>query len=189
MSTDLVQVDQEAPTGTVSVELSAEGVPDFTIHTGVAWDRIEVTAEALEQLSEAGAICFGSLAQREPISRNSIQKLVAATSDDCLRVFDINLRQHFYTREIIETSLALANILKLNDAELPVLANIYGLQGSIDQQIRDLAEKAGLGMIALTRGSEGSLLFRDGTILTAHLLQRRSWTRLVRVTPSQPRWF
>lgn len=164
ISTNLVQVDPVAPTGTVSVKLSEEGVPDFTIHTGVAWDRIEALPAALESLKTADAVCFGSLGQREDVSRGSIQRLLAATPDTCLRVFDINLRQHFYSREIIENSLRLSNILKLNDAELPVLANIFGLNGSQDEQLRHLAAAAELDLIALTRGSQGSLLFRGGEL-------------------------
>ena len=155
-----VQLDEAAPTGTVTVALSGNGIPEYTIHENVAWDRIAATPEALAAVSVADAICFGSLAQRSEASRTAIQQLVAATSADALRVFDINLRQHFYSREIIEHSLLLANVLKLNDTELPVLARMLGMEGSPRQQIEGLARNFSLRVVALTRGAEGSLLFQ-----------------------------
>lgn len=157
-----VQVDESAPTGTVTVALSAEGVPDFTIHENVAWDRIEATPDALAVAREADAVCFGSLAQRGEISRESIQRLVAATPPVALRIFDINLRQHFYSREIIERSLGLANVLKLNDGELPALAEMLHLPGDQRRQIAALAGRFDLRAVALTRGAQGSLLYQGG---------------------------
>src|ERR1700674_4353109 len=119
-----VQVDETAPTGTAKVKLSGDGLAHFTIQENVAWDYIAVTPEALVAASEAHAICFGSLAQRSESSRNTLQPLVAAAPADRLRVFDINLRQQFYSRDLIEPSLQLANVLKLNDDELPAVAEM-----------------------------------------------------------------
>jgi len=157
-----VQVDANAPTGTVTVALSENGIPNYVIHENVAWDGIEVTPVALNAVREADAICFGSLAQRRDPSRTTILKLVAAAAPDALRVFDINLRQKYFSGENIEQSLRLANVLKLNDSELPILAKIFGLTGSIRQQISLLSERFDLRLVALTRGPSGSLLFQGG---------------------------
>ena len=157
-----IQVDDTAPTGTVSVSLSEKGSPNYVIHENVAWDRLAVTSSALEAIREADAICFGSLGQRGEIARASIQRLVAAAPAETLRVFDINLRQKFFSREVIEQSLRLANVFKLNDGELPFLATMFDLSGSTQQQIEKLAQKFSLQLVALTRGPAGSLLYRNG---------------------------
>lgn len=157
-----VQVDDRAPTGTVAVELSDKGIPNYVIHEGVAWDQLAITQTALQVIREADAICFGSLAQRGEISRAAIQKLMAAAPTDALRVFDINLRQNFFSSELIEQSLRLANVLKLNDGELPILADLFNFTGSTRQQIEKLAQKFSLQLVALTRGPAGSLLFQGG---------------------------
>jgi len=159
-----VQIDDTVPTGTAMVALSGDGLAHFTIQENVAWDHIAVTPEALVAASEAHAICFGSLAQRSEPSRNAIQQLVAETPADALRVFDINLRQRFYSRGLIEQSLQLANVLKLNDYELPTLADMFGLTGFAEHQIKHqiewLAHTFSLRLVALTRGANGSLLYQ-----------------------------
>jgi fructokinase len=157
-----VQVDETAPTGTVTVSLSGNGVPEFTIHENVAWDCIAATRSALATVREADAICFGTLAQRSEISRRAIQRLVAAAPAPAWRIFDINLRQQFYSREIIEQSLKLANVLKLNDCELPIMAELFGIEGPVSEVIETLARRYGLLVVALTRGPEGSLLYQGG---------------------------
>ena len=157
-----VQLDDTAPTGTVEVNLSGNGVPQFIIHQNVAWDFLSVTDEALTLAWRADAICFGSLAQRSERSRQTIQQLVAAAPSAALKVFDINLRQNFYSREIIETSLHLANVFKLNQDELLILESMFGLEGSVQKQLETLAAKFDLQVIALTRGEQGSLLYQDG---------------------------
>ena len=155
-----VQVDETAPTGTAKVTLSGDGLAHFTIQENVAWDLMAATDEAVAVARRADAICFGSLAQRCEPSRNTIQHLVAATPPDALRVFDINLRQQFYSRDLIEESLQLANVLKLNDDELPTLAAMFHLTGSAEDQIGQLAETFRLRFLALTRGPNGSLLYQ-----------------------------
>ena len=159
LTTDGIGVDTNAPTGTVSVELAADGQPRFIIHENVAWDRLVADDASLAFAARADAVCFGSLAQRRKPSRSSIRALVAATPATALRVFDINLRQQFYSREIIETSLRLANVLKLNDQELPVLAAMFGLRGGVREQLAALAQQFGLRAVALTRGAHGSLFY------------------------------
>ena len=157
-----LQVDKTAHTGTVTVALTDNGIPEFTIHENVAWDYIEVMDDALAALGTADAVCFGSLAQRGASSRAAIQHLLSMTPAGALRIFDVNLRQQFYSRGVIERSLELANVLKLNDGELPVLADMFTLPGGVEQQIAALAERFELRVVALTRGPQGSLLYRDG---------------------------
>jgi fructokinase len=157
-----IQVDPSAPTGTVSVELSADGQPRFTIHENVAWDRLALEKAALAAVAEADAVSFGTLAQRREPARGTIQALVAAVRPGALRILDMNLRQNYFSREIIQTSLRLANIVKFNDSELPVLADMLGLRGSARQQIEGLARQHALRLVCLTRGAHGSLLYSGG---------------------------
>ena len=166
------QVDEAAPTGIAKVELSGNGLAHFTIQENVAWDRIALTAKAVAAANAADAICFGSLAQRSEASRDTIQELVAATPGDALRVFDINLRQKFYSGEVIEQSLHLANVLKMNEDELPTLAAMFNLTAGtrtgvsapheIKHQIERLAQLFSLKVVAYTRGANGSLLYQKG---------------------------
>jgi len=166
LPTHTVQIDGHAPTGTAAVHLSGDGVAHFTIQENVAWDYISATPESLAAARQAHAICFGSLAQRSQTSRCAIQELVAATPADALRVLDINLRQRYYSRDVIEHSLRLANVLKLNDDELPTVSRMFGLTGSTtrsnDEQIEQLAQSFQLRLVALTRGANGSLLYQEG---------------------------
>jgi fructokinase len=155
-----VQIDERAPTGTATVALSGNGLAHFTIQENVAWDYLVADEKAITLANSADAICFGSLAQRSELSRSAIQKLVASSPAQALRVFDVNLRQRFYTRDVIERSLQLANVLKLNDDELPTLAAMFNLTGSTENQIESLARIFSLKVVALTRGANGSLLYQ-----------------------------
>ncbi|HEX3800799.1 MAG TPA: carbohydrate kinase [Verrucomicrobiae bacterium] len=158
----VMQIDAGKPTGTVAVTLCEDGVPQFTIHEDVAWDWLAPTEAAQSAVSEANAICFGTLAQRNTRSRSCIRQLMAAAPAGALRIFDINLRQPYYSREIIEESLQMANVLKLNDQELPVLAGMFDLGIEPRQQMERLAELFHLQVIVLTRGPRGSFLYQDG---------------------------
>ncbi|WP_165067609.1 carbohydrate kinase family protein [Paludisphaera rhizosphaerae] len=162
LPTDGVEIDPIAPTGTVSVELDADGQPRYTIHENVAWDRIAADATALRHAAEADAICFGSLAQRGPVSREAIARLVDAAKPGALRIFDVNLRPPFIDREVIERSLERANVVKLNDHELATLAEMFGLIGEPRELVAALVDGFDLRVAAVTRGTAGSLLFRDG---------------------------
>jgi fructokinase len=157
-----LQTDEKAPTGTVSVTIESGGIPAYIIHENVAWDSIEATEDALESVRAADIVCFGTLAQRHAVSRQSIQRLISGAAADALKILDINLRQQFFNREIIEHSLKLANVLKLNDQELPVIAEMFSARGDVRQQIQSLASRFGLHVVALTSGAAGSLLYRDG---------------------------
>ena len=133
LATSGISVDPVAPTGTVSVTLDPTGQPAYTIHTDVAWDFLEAGPEVLRVAAAADAVCFGTLAQRHPVARESIRRVLQATRSEALRIFDINLRQRFWSREVIVESLALATVLKLNDEELPILADLLGWPGDDDQ--------------------------------------------------------
>jgi fructokinase len=162
LPSDCIQVDSSAPTGTVTVEVAADGQPKFQIHERVAWDALADEPAAQTAVAAADVICFGSLAQRSEPSRSTIRSLIARTRPSAWRVFDINLRQHYYSRSLIEESLALANGLKVNDEELPRLADMLGLKGDIRSQISELATRFALRLVAYTRGGSGSLLHSDG---------------------------
>jgi fructokinase len=157
-----IQIDPSAPTGTVSVELSADGQPRFTIHEDVAWDRLALEKAALVAVAEADAVAFGTLGQRREPARSTIQALLAAVRPGAWRILDLNLRQHYFSREIITTSLRLSNIVKFNDSELPVLAELLGLRGSVREQMEQLARQHSQRLVCLTRGSNGSLLYSEG---------------------------
>ena len=157
-----VQVDEKAPTGTVSVSLASGGIPAYVIHENVAWDYIVATREALQWVRAAQVVCFGSLAQRHAVSRQAIQRLLSSAAASAWKIFDVNLRQDFFDRETIEHSLRLANVLKLNEHELPVIARMFEINGDPREQIREVATRFGLQVVALTRGAAGSLLYRDG---------------------------
>jgi fructokinase len=160
LSDATVQIDKTAPTGVTKVELSGDGLAHFTVMENVAWDYITADQEALAAAGAVDAICFGSLAQRCDRSRNTIRQLLAAAPSHALRVLDINLRQQFYSREVLEQSLQMANVLKLNDDELPRITAMFNLAGSTEQQIEGLAQTFDLSLVALTRGPQGSLLFQ-----------------------------
>ncbi len=146
------------PTGKVNVELN-EGIPQYEIVKNVAWDFIELKSEAKSNLENADAVCFGSLAQRSEKSFETIQKALSYVKDSTLKVFDINLRQNYFNTEIIEKSLQLANVLKLNDEELDVLIELFNLQTAEDKACRELIKKYNLKYLALTKGSKGSKIF------------------------------
>lgn len=153
------------PTGTVQVRLDNEGVPTYDIRENVAWDNIPLTDEMLAVARNARAICWGSLAQRNVVSRNTIYQLIKATPSDCLRIFDINLRQTFYTKEIIQESLKLCNILKINDEELVAIGRMYGYPGlDIQDKCWLILGKYDLDMLVLTCGINGSYVFTPGTM-------------------------
>jgi len=158
LNTSYIATDEEHPTGTVTVALDDDGIPGYTIHKDAAWDFIPFNSALASLASSADAVCFGSLGQRNAVSRESISGFLSETSKDCLRVFDINLRQQFYDLETILASLEKANILKLNDDELPILATLLALEGGETQLLDRLLKDFDLQLVALTRGDKGSRL-------------------------------
>lgn len=163
--TSSLQVDPAHETGRVTVAFE-DGQPHYTIHQPAAWDFAELSDEWVNLAERADAICFGSLAQRCPESRQTIQTLAAQTKSGCVRVFDVNLRAPFYSSEVIQESLELASVMKMNDAEVPLVLGLLGLpagEGSESEQLRWGAERLldefpTLEMVAITRGGHGSLL-------------------------------
>ena len=149
----------DRPTGTVTVTTDAHGQPTYNIHTDVAWDFLPFDAPLQGLAVRADAVCFGTLAQRSLVSRRSIQAFLQATRRDCLRVFDINLRQNFYDAATIEASLNATDVLKLNHEELPILARLLHLSEKEDAAIEALLHNYSLRLAALTRGGDGSVLY------------------------------
>ncbi|WP_420236072.1 carbohydrate kinase family protein [Telmatobacter bradus] len=164
-----VGVDAQHETGQVTVSLH-QGEPSYQIHEPTAWDFLELTDEWVQLAERADALCFGSLAQRCRESRQTIQTLAAQTRSRCVRVFDANLRPPFYSGEIIQESLELATVVKLNEAELPLILGLLGMQaseapngaGQRQDAERLLEEFPTLEMVAITRGAHGSLLMKRG---------------------------
>ncbi len=155
------------PTGTVQVEIDQAGVPQYEIKENVAWDNIPYTAR-LEAIAErTGAVCFGSLAQRNVVSRNTINRFLDAMpqTDSTAIVFDVNLRQGFYNKEILCNSMKRCNILKINDEELVTVSRMFGYPG-IDLQDKCwiLLDKYNLKMLILTCGINGSYVFTPGNV-------------------------
>jgi len=147
------------PTGVVRVRVDAAGLPSYEIARGSAWDFIPWTALVERAAQRADAICFGTLAQGLPESRATIRRAVAATRETAWRLFDVNLRQTYYDAGLLVESLDLANALKLNEEELPVIARSCGLESVTPvEQLRELCGRFGLRLAALTRGACGSLL-------------------------------
>ena len=150
-------------TGTVQVTLTGDGIPTYDIKENVAWDNIPLTDEMLEIAKNARAVCFGSLAQRNVVSRENIHKFLDATPDDCVKIFDINLRQQFYTKEVIKESLKRCNILKINDEELVLIGRMFGYPGlDIENKCWLILGKYNLDMLVLTCGTNGSYVFTPG---------------------------
>ena len=150
------------PTGVVQVTLSEGGIPQYDICEGVAWDNIPFTPALDELARNAQAVCWGSLAQRSEVSRNCIYRFLDAMPSEQgrLKVFDINLRQHFYSIDVIEASRQRANVLKINEEELVIVSELLRLgTPQVEQQCRLLMERFSLDMLVLTCGSNGSYIF------------------------------
>ncbi|MBQ7443411.1 MAG: carbohydrate kinase [Bacteroidaceae bacterium] len=153
------------PTGTVQVTLAEGGIPTYDIREGVAWDNIPFDDDIAAIAANCRAVCFGSLAQRSTVSRTTIQRFLDATPADCLKVFDINLRQQFYTKEIIQESIRRCNILKINDEELVLIGRMFGYPGlDIENKCWLILGKYNLDMLILTCGTNGSYVFTPGNV-------------------------
>lgn len=148
------------PTGSVQIELNDDGSARYEFAADVAWDNLRWNDDLLEPARQCDAVCFGSLAQRSPVSARTIQRLVAETRPDCLRIFDINLRFPHVVHEVIQQSLELCNVVKLNDDELEYLADWLGMSGSQDELVGQIREKFDLSLVALTLGSQGAVIYQ-----------------------------
>lgn len=166
------------PTGTVQVELDPNGVPMYDIKENVAWDNIPFTSALEELAKKTRSVCFGSLAQRSVVSRETINSFLNAMPDgegQC-KIFDVNLRQGFYTKEILCNSMKRCNILKINDEELVTVSRMFGYPG-IDLQDKCwiLLAKYNLKMLILTCGVKGSYVFTPGEISFVEDTQDGRW--------------
>lgn len=158
-ATEFLQQDSEHPTGTVRVHVDESGQPRFEISESVAWDFLEWTPHWRQLAADADAVCFQSLSQRSPLSRSTIQTFVKATRPECLRIFDVNLRQHFYSAAVLSDSMKLASIVKLNHEELPKIMPLLSIgHESEEASARRLLDLYQLRLICVTRGNQGSLL-------------------------------
>jgi fructokinase len=173
LESTFLQEDTEHPTGTVRVTVDEQGQPCFDISQSAAWDYLEWTPQWKSLAVQVDAVCFGSLAQRSPQSRATIQTFLQATRPQCLRVFDVNLRQNFYSAEILSASMKAASIVKLNHEELPKIMRLlagneaFSGAGSEESSARRLIELYQLQLVCVTRGNHGSLLVR-GKVCDAH---------------------
>lgn len=155
------------PTGTVQVEIDQAGVPQYEIKENVAWDNIPYTAQLEALAKRTQAVCFGSLAQRNVVSRETINRFLDAMpqTEDSLVVFDVNLRQGFYNKEILCNSMKRCNILKINDEELVTVSRMFGYPGiDLQDKCRILMGKYNLKMLILTCGINGSYVFTPGNV-------------------------
>ena len=155
------------PTGTVQVELDPNGVPQYDIKENVAWDNIPFTPQLEELAHRTRAICYGSLAQRNVVTRQTINRFIDAMPKDQenLIVFDVNLRQRFYTKEILDESMKRCNVLKINDEELVTISRMLGYPGTdLQSKCWILLGRYDLKMLILTCGVNGSYIFTSGNM-------------------------
>ncbi len=158
LPTAFVQIDSHRPTGTVKVELNA-GQPRYEISEPVAWDFLEWTPKWEKLAQQADAACFGSLAQRAPKSRETIRSFLRATSPRAVHIFDVNLRGDFYSPELLAESMSLADVVKLNDEEIPQIMQLGGLTHTTEKSSAEkLLRLYDLELVCITRGRRGSLL-------------------------------
>jgi len=146
------------PTGMVTVQLDERGVPGFIIHENTAWDHIPFSPDLATLAGRTDAVCFGTLAQRSEESRETIRRFLESTPPGCLKIFDVNLRQRYYSKEMIVKSLSRSDVLKCNDGELPVLSALLRIGGSETDILNRLLVLHGLKLVALTMGEKGSRL-------------------------------
>ena len=153
LDTSHVQRDEVAPTGTVEVTMT-DGEASYSIPRDSAWDRLAMTSQWLDLARSADAVCFGTLAQRDEISRRTIREFLAQTLDACTKIADINLRPPHYTKEVIEASLDLADVVKLNEQEWKEIRRMFG----VDDLARWLFNEKDVRIICLTKGGDGAEL-------------------------------
>ncbi len=152
-------MDSDRPTGTVNVELSEDSVPAYTFASDTAYDNIRVNSAVLDTVKTLNMICFGTLAQRSEISHQSIMQILDAMPKDSIRIYDVNLRREFYSKKIIADSMARAEVLKCNEDELPVLAEIAGLKDASPAEYRRYLKDKGIDCFIFTEGAKQSTVW------------------------------
>lgn len=150
--------ESQLPTSTVEVELE-NGIPTYKIIENVAWDDIEVTQDALDLVKKCDVICFGTLALRSEKSKESILTLIDAAPDNALKVFDINLRQNYFSKELIEALLKKSNVFKINDVELAILRQLFSLKGTDEEVCDKLLQEYNLKYLIYTVGDKYSVIY------------------------------
>lgn len=166
LAVDHIQRDPAHPTGTVTARTNTTGGVDYMIHTDVAWDFLEGSESFLGLMRSADAVCFGSLAQRSPVAREAVRQALTATRPDCLRVYDVNLRQSYFNRDIVEWSIRHARAIKVNHEEVPVIAGLLGRPVDAGRPFAEQAEgfhrflavEYGIEQTIVTRAAEGCLV-------------------------------
>lgn len=154
-----------APTGTVEISLDSSGVPAYVFSENCAWDNLPFTAETESLARRASAVCFGSLAQRSPRSRETIRRFLDCVPASALRVFDMNLRQNFFTEEVLLDSFARCTVLKINEDEFPLAAALVGAPGASREAFFPafFGKFPSARLVILTLGKAGSLVVsREG---------------------------
>ena len=164
VNTSYISVLEQFDTGYVTARVDGKGIATYEFPDDVAWDHLTINPAAQLCAAELQAICFGTLAQRSDSARLTIQNYLGTTSEKTIKVCDLNLRQNFYNRAIIETSLKICTVLKLNDDELTVISSLFLLSGTEHEQMEALRKHFDLQLVILTKGSNGSILIaKDGS--------------------------
>ncbi len=163
--TEHIQVNKKVKTGTVNIKYDNDKVPIFTINENTAWDNIKVIEETKKFIKKADAICYGTLSQRNRISQKAIISYIKSTKPECLKIYDINIRQNYYNKNIIQNTLELSDILKISEEELSTVAEVLGLSGTNKDILKNILTKYSLKVIAYTKGRNGAnLIFKNNTI-------------------------
>lgn len=156
----------DKPTSQVLVTMDGAGVPQYEIVEGVAWDTLTCDVKTLDLFRDADVVCWGTLAQRTPCSHESIMNMIASAPVSCLKVYDINLRQHYFSRDLVEESLNHADVLKLNEDELPVVAGMFSIKDDAPQCIAELIRRFSLKDVIFTQGSSCSEIYGPEGLLS-----------------------
>lgn len=163
LDTSYVQIDEGHETGTALLKVDLKGQAEYKFGDDIAWDHLLWTERWQELALSADAVCFGSLAQRSEVSRTTTKKFLESMRADAARVFDVNLRQSFYSQEVLRLALLHANIIKVNHEELPRIIELFGEKvGAEKESAKWLAEEFGLKLVCVTRGHRGSILYCNG---------------------------
>ncbi len=159
LNPEFLQEDLIHPTGTVEVELDSQGQAEYEIKEDVAWDHLEWNDGLKNLAGNCAAVCFGTLCQRHSVTRNTLKNFLERCPKKTIKVFDINLRQNFYNREILEESLYKATWAKVNEQELETLTDLLGLKGDdLKESLEILRRRYNLELAALTLGENGCLV-------------------------------
>ncbi len=160
IDTSAIQLDTNRPTGTVTVELDATGTPSYIIHKNVAWDFLEYSETLKQQVPMLEALCFGTLAQRSEKTHAAVQQILDDAPTGCLKVYDVNLRQNFYSRELVAESLRKSDVAKMNDGEMTVIRRLFEFPETLTATdfAFKLCKEFGVGSVCITRAEKGCLL-------------------------------